>query len=121
MDDRRVDDKSRDRIEQLSITVERLVVISENQSKSIDGLEVWVKKHDEQYHHLDKRMDETTLIVSSWSTQINDVKDQIKSLVSSLNKITEVGLKVKGGWITVILLASTLMGLVSLAKAFGII
>jgi len=121
MVDQRQDDNARDRITQLTISTERLVLISENQSKAIQAHEDWINAHDDKYHHLDLEMKETKMIVANWSTQISEVKDQMKSLVQSINKINDVGLKVKGGWVTTVVFASIFMGLVSLAKSFGVI
>lgn len=119
--DRRQDDVTRDRITQLTVATEKLLVVSEIQSKILDDHTTKISDHDHTLHQLDVEVRESKMMVVNWSNQIIEVKDQIKQLVASITLINQTGLKVRGGWITLVVMSSIVMGLVSLAKSFGMI
>lgn len=111
---RRIDDAGRDRIEQLAVATERLVIISENQQRAIDNHSHWIDGHNGEYHLLDKRVDGLTNTIGMWSNKIEEINNTLKQLV-------DIASKWKGGWFVIGVIASVVMGIVSLLKAFGVI
>ena len=110
-----------DIVSQQSKTSERLLVISEQQQRSIDKLNTWVDDHEARYHKMDVEFSLIKASVNNWSSQFGDMKEQVRQLVDAIRIITASGLKIQGGWITLTIICTLAMGLVTLLKTFGVI
>lgn len=114
-------DQIQDAIAKQTVVTAQLVTVAENQGKTIDKLESWAEGQNEKYHKMNMDIRETQINVNAWSTQMAEVKVEMKSISTSLQELITTGLKIKGGWMAITMIASVVMGLVAIAKAFGLI
>lgn len=121
MQEQRSDSPTRDRLEQLTISTERLVYSIELMQKVVDKHDKWIDSHDSHYHDMKLDVKRTEMIIQTWSNKIDKVEQRIDRLTTQLNLIVNDGLKVRGGWFVIVTLASVVMGVVSIIKVFGLV
>ena len=104
--ERRADAETRDRIEQLTVALERLVTVTENQNKLIDQHTVWINDHNERYHSLVNDLTTTKHVIGQWSKEIEKLNVTIENLVDIVSRF-------KGGWITLTIIGSSSLAIAS--------
>jgi phosphoribosylformimino-5-aminoimidazole carboxamide ribonucleotide (ProFAR) isomerase len=119
--ERREDHETRDRLEALLISTERLTLSTQALEKTVERHQNWIDKHDSHYQDLKLDLNNTKNLISTWSTKVDAVEVSIKELTAQLSEIMQTGLKIKGGWMLLVMLGSMTMGIASLAKAFGVL
>lgn len=107
-------DQIQQALHEQSIITSRLVTISENQSKVLDAQERWREQHEKDFRQLAKEVYASQMQVSSWVEKLNGVEKSLAELAAQVRDLTEAGLKIRGGWITVTIAAGMVMGAITL-------
>lgn len=97
-----------------TIITSRLVTISENQSKVLEAQERWREQHEKDFQQLSKEVYASQMQVSTWVEKLNGVERSLSDLARQVRDLTEAGLKIRGGWITVTIAAGMVMGAITL-------
>ena len=97
-----------------SLITERLVIITENQQKSIAAQEKWPEDHEKEFQIMSREVYSSQMQVAQWAEKLQGVESSLRDLAKQVGSLTETGLKIKGGWITVTLAAGMVMGAVTL-------
>ena len=105
--DRRTDIISRDRIEELTLITERLVFVSETQSKIIEKHTEWIDSHSDKYHTLLNDLQATKQIVGQWSKEI-------EKLNTTMDKLVDIVARFRGGWYITTIFGSAAVVAISL-------
>lgn len=120
-DERRQDYKPDGKLDQIqqslheqSLITERLVIITENQQKSIASQEQWREKHENEFQQMSREVYAGQLMVNNWAEKLMGVEKSLEALAKQVTNLTEAGLKIRGGWITVTIAAGMVMGAVTL-------
>lgn len=116
--ERREDTGLRDRLENLTVALERLLVITENQSRSIETHQRWIDGHENAYHSLDKRVDGLSTAIGSWSSKIDSINITLTKKIEEANQIlkslVDTIAQVKGGWYLLTIIGTASVSVVSL-------
>lgn len=120
-DERRKDYMPDGRLDQIqqslheqSLITERLVIITENQQKSIASQEKWREDHEKEFQIMSREVYSSQMRVAQWAEKLQGVESSLRDLAKQVGSLTETGLKIKGGWVTVSIAAGMVMGAVTL-------
>ena len=107
-------DQIQQSLHEQSLITERLVIITENQQKSIAAQEKWREGHEKEFQIMSREVYSSQMQVAQWAEKLQGVESSLRDLAKQVGSLTETGLKIKGGWITVTPAAGMVMGAVTL-------
>lgn len=107
-------DQIQQSLHEQSLITERLVIITENQQKSIASQEKWREDHQKEFQIMSREVHSSQIQVALWAEKLQGVESSLRDLAKQVGSFTETGLKIKGGWITVTIAAGMVMGAVTL-------
>lgn len=101
-----------------SKTITKLLILSENNVNAMAKLEAWVAAHDADYRTVRERL-------LSQEVRHDATNKRIETLTAAVETAMNAYLadknKLRGGWFIVTTIAAVIVGIVAIARSFGIL